>query len=182
MRPAPVKRFALTLALVGAVTVLTGRGPPEPDDAGSTDPPGAAAVSGQSSPAALVGLAKGLVARDVAAGRRSLLEAAGLFRTLYRLAPELPPPLGPGVEPPDWSRHLPAGTEEERLCLVVIGRVRWALGDPPDVARLEAVTARLEGEFWAARCEHGAIELPDVPPAAVESLLEQARVAERAAH
>jgi hypothetical protein len=178
MRPAPAKLFALTLALGGVVTVLSGRRESAPDAAGPPDPPWAETPDGPSSPVIEFVRARGLLAREVAAGRRSLREAAGLVRDLRRRYAGLP---RPPLEARDWSRHLPAVTNEERLCLEVMWCVQIALWNQPDVARVEAVTTRLEGEFWAARCPHGAIELPDVPPAAVEALLEQARAAERAA-
>jgi hypothetical protein len=172
MRRAPVKLFALALALGGVVIALTGFWLPEPDDANLPDLPWVEAAEGPSSPAAVVGFAKRLVARDVAVGRRSLLEAAALFRDL----PRLPPGLAlPSVEGRDWGQDLPAATEEERLCIRVIGFVRGLLWEQPDVARLEAAQTRLECEFWSAICEQGTIRLPDVPPAAIEALLTQAR-------
>jgi hypothetical protein len=177
MRPAPVKLFALTLALGGVVTILTGRRESAPDTAAPPDSPWAEAPGGPSTSVLEFVYARNRLARDVAAGRRSLRQAAGLVRDLRRRYPGMP---RLSLEARDWSRHLPAGTEEERLYLEVIWCVRVVDGDPPDAARLEAVTARLEGEFWEARCAHGAIELPEVPPAAVEALLEQARAAERA--
>jgi hypothetical protein len=150
MRPAPAKLFALTLALGGVVTVLTGRREPEPDAAGPPDPPWAETPGGPSSPVVEFVRARGLLAREVAAGRRSLREAAGLVRDLRRRYPGLP---RPSLEARDWSQHLPAITNEERLCLEVILCVRVVDGDPPDAARVEAVTTRLEGEFRTARYE-----------------------------
>jgi hypothetical protein len=179
MRRPPVKLFALALALGGVVTALTGLWLPEPDDAALPDLPCVEAAGGPSSPSAVIVVAKKLVARDVAVGRRSLLEAAALFRDLPRRPAELTPP--PSLEGRDWGRDLPAETEEERLCLRVIGVVRVVLAEQPDVARLKATVARLEGEFWTAICEHGAIRLPDVPPEAVETLLERAKEALRTA-
>jgi hypothetical protein len=167
-----MKLFALALALGGVLIALTGLWPTELDDAAPPDLPWADAVGGPSSPAAVVGLAKQLVARDVAVGRRSLLEAAALFRDLPRLPPGL---TTPSVERRDWGQDLPAETEEERLCIRVIGFVRGVLWEQPDVARLEAAQTRLEAEFWAAICDQGTIRLPDLPPAAIEALLEQAR-------
>jgi hypothetical protein len=175
MRRPPVKLFALALVVGGVVIALTGFLLPEPDDVAPPDLPWAEAA-GQSSPADVVGFAKKLVARDVAVGRRSLLEAAALFRDLPRLPSGLTPP---SVDGRDWGQDLPAETEEERLCIRVIGLVRGVLWEQPDVARLAAAQARLESEFWAAICEQGVICLPDVPPAAIEALLEQAREALR---
>jgi hypothetical protein len=175
MRRPPVKLFALALALGAVVTALTGLWLPEPDDAAPPDLPWSEAA-GPSSPAAVVGLVKLLVARDVAVGRRSLLEAAALFRDLPRLPPGQ---TSPSVEGRDWGRDLRAETEEERLCIRVIGFVRGVLWEQPDVARLEAAQTRLEAEFWSAICEQGTIRLPDVPPAAIEALLKQAREALR---
>jgi hypothetical protein len=60
------------------------------------------------------------VVRDVAVGRRSLLEAAALFRDFLRLPLGLTPS---SVEGCDWGQDLSTETEEERLCIRVIGFV-----------------------------------------------------------
>jgi hypothetical protein len=98
MRLAPVKLFALTLALAGAVTVLCDCRPAAPDDLDPRTPPGAEAPSQPPSPAYLLAVAKVLVAQDAAAGRRSLPEAAALFRELDRRPP------GPFPGPPPGPR------------------------------------------------------------------------------
>jgi hypothetical protein len=172
MRRPPVKIFVLAVALGGVVTALTGLWSTEPDDAAPPDLPWADADGSPSSPGEVVWLAKRLVARDVAIGRRSLLEAAALFRDLPKWSVSLATPF---VEGRDWGQDLLAETEEERLCIRVIGFGRAVLWEQPDVARLEAAQTRLEGEFWGAICEQGAIRLPDVSPAAIEALLKQAR-------
>jgi hypothetical protein len=118
-------------------------------------------------------IAKNQVAREVAAGRNSLPEAAGLFRALDRLAPESAPAsewFGDDLPP-----NIPGRTDEERLCRQVVAYVRVALRDgPADVAA--AVVARLEAEFREELRQRGTIRLPDpseLPP--VQQLLEQAR-------
>jgi hypothetical protein len=102
-------------------------------------------------------VAKGLIARDVAAGRRSLVEAAALFRELDRLPPasiELA-----RLDEVDASLPIPGQTEEERLCRHVLAYVRAALaGGEPD--RAEAALTRLADEFFAERRVRGAIQLP----------------------
>jgi hypothetical protein len=115
------------------------------------------------------------IAREVAAGRRPLVEAAALFGALNRLPPE-------SIELSrlgriDASLRLPKNTAEERLCWLVIAQVKAVLSDePPD--RVEVVVARLEAEFWEELRQHGVLRLPDPStlPSAQE-LLERARKA-----
>ncbi|HEY1375758.1 MAG TPA: hypothetical protein VGF55_03155, partial [Gemmataceae bacterium] len=71
------------------------------------------------------------------------------------------------------SRHLPARTEAERLCLQVIGYVTCLPDDPPGA--VDAAVRRLEGEFAAELRRHGAIRLPDLTPAAAEAQMGLAR-------
>ena len=118
-------------------------------------------------------LAKDLVAGEVAAGRRSLFEAAALFGALNRLPPEaMPLSL---TDSKAGGPRLPARTDEARLCRQVIVWVPAVLkGWPADEAK--SVTARLEREFWEELRERGVIRLPDphsLEP--VEVLLARAR-------
>jgi hypothetical protein len=166
MRAAP-RRF-LAVALVVALPVAFCRRPPEPDPA--TQPVIGEAV-GEAVPevVGLRALAKGLLARAAAAGRRSLLEAASLFRELDRLPPEPAPPAGF-----DPTLRIPADTEAGRLCRQVVAAVRAELGDEPE--RAAAAVARLEAEFFAELRARGSIRLPDPSPGEpVEELLRQAR-------
>jgi hypothetical protein len=111
-------------------------------------------------------LAKGRLTREVAAGRRPLLEAAALFRALDRRPPAPADPAG-----------MPAGsagvlTAEARWCRQVL---TWVAALPGPAAPAEAVVARLEAEFAALR-RRGPIRLPD--PSRLESadsLLDHAR-------
>jgi hypothetical protein len=119
--------------------------------------------------------AKHLIAREVAAGRRGLVEAAALFGALNRLPPksvELP-----NLDAIDASLRLPKRTDAERLCWLVIAHVKAVLNEePPD--RVAAVVARLEAEFWEELRRHGVLRLPDPStlPSAQE-LLERAQKA-----
>jgi hypothetical protein len=166
MRVSPHK--VLAVALVVALPVAFCRRPPEPDPA--TQPVIGEAV-GESGPevVGLRALAKGLLARAAAAGRRSLFEAAALFRELDRLPPASAAPAG--LDP---ALRIPVDTEAGRLCRQVVAAVRAELGDEPD--RAEAAVARLEAEFFAELRARGSIRLPDPPPGEpVEELLRQAR-------
>jgi hypothetical protein len=97
--------------------------------------------------------AKILLARDVAAGRLSLAEAAALFGALDQL-----PPRPPDARPADGDTAL--SVIEENLCRQVIERVEYVLcaDQPPEEVR--PVVARLEEDFGHLR-EHGPIQLPD---------------------
>jgi hypothetical protein len=164
MRVSP--RLFLAAALPGALAVVYCRPAPEP---AVVERPSEAA---RPFPEAvrLRAIAKWLVARDAAAGRRTLVEAAALFRELNRLPPaaatsewfEDPPP------------PVPLDTEEERLCAHVLAHVHIALrGDP---AAQAAAVARLAAEFREEVRRRGAIRLPD--PSAltpVSEVLERAR-------
>src|SRR5262249_30190005 len=84
----------LALTLAGAVAVVCCPRTPDPAE---VPPPAEAEVLAERVPetAVLRVNAKKLIAREVVAGRRSLLEAAALFRELNRLPPEptLVPPM-----------------------------------------------------------------------------------------
>jgi hypothetical protein len=107
--------------------------------------------------------AKREIARDLIAGRRSLLEAAALFGELNRMPPE--------ALSLDWqdSAPFPLGapvrTDDERLCLKVANWVRGTISNNP--ALLEEVLVRLEAEYRAEQTKHGTVKLPDpatLPP------------------
>jgi hypothetical protein len=160
----------LAVALVVALPVVYCRHPAGPDDL----PPGEAAPPAPAwpdVPDALV--ARSLLARDAAAGRRTLLEAAALFRELNRRPPVVMPPAYADPNGPPLT--IPLDTEEARLCRQVILHAYYALRSVAP-GRADAAVARLEAEFFAERRAHGAIRLPD--PASlepVEELLQQAR-------
>src|SRR5262249_44692566 len=75
------------------------------------------------------------IVREVAAGRRTLLEAAAGFRALSRGETPLERPL---------HETYPADTEDERLCRWVIAYLRTTLGEEPGTAGL---VTRLEAEL-----------------------------------
>jgi hypothetical protein len=97
------------------------------------------------------------LAREVAAGQRSLVEAAALFRELNRLSPDVSALTTPDFDPSPLSD--PVHTKEERLCRQV---VQWVdtlrLVASPEYA--DAAVARLNAEYRELR-KHGEIRLPD---------------------
>jgi hypothetical protein len=173
MRVTRLKLLALTLAGLVAFALL-GR-PPGPE----APPPPAGEAEPSPEIVASRLIAKGQIAEDVAAGRRSLVEAAALFGALNRLPPLAPDPtLRDEWYPPPL--RVPIRTNAERLCRQVADWVTPRLWEK-DPAREAEVVARLEAEFREELRAHGAIRLPD--PSAltpVQELLDAAR-ARRAA-
>jgi hypothetical protein len=169
MRAAP--RKFLAVALVVALPVAYCRQPPGPDE---LLPPGEAEPPAPAWPDVLDGtVARSLLALDAAAGRRTLLEAAALFRELNRRPPVTDPPAYADPNGPPLT--IPLDTEEGRLCRQVIRHAYYALRSEAP-GRADAAVARLEAAFFAELRAHGAVRLPD--PSAlepVEDLLQQAR-------
>jgi hypothetical protein len=169
MRASPRKFLAVALAV--ALPVAYCRHPSKPD---APSPPGEAAPPAAEGPDLLAGhRARARLARDAAAGRRTLAEAAALFRELNRRPPEVMAPAQ--AVPGDPPLTIPLDTEEGRLCRQVIVHAYHALHEEAP-GRADAAVARLEAEFFAERRAHGTIRLPD--PATlepVEELLQQAR-------
>jgi hypothetical protein len=157
--------FATTAALILA------RGLPEPP---ALDPD-IAAVDEPAQPEEyyLRIVAKGQIARDVAAGKRSLVEAATLFAALNRL-----PPAATNlavVVPYAADLSLPCATNEDRLCVQVALWVRGTF-EPGQRGQAAAVLARLADEYRQAVRGTGTVRLP--PPESlepVEELLDRAR-------
>jgi hypothetical protein len=154
-------RACLSIVAVGsvAITFLGPRGtdtapPPLPADVAAPRPRAAALRS----------IAKKRIADDVAAGRRTLVEAAALFGALNRLPPTA---LDPSIGDAQYSQMpAPARTDEERLCRQVITWVEnILLREAPD--RAEPVVTRLREEYAAALCG-GPIRLP--APATLEAV------------
>ena len=135
----PVNTF-LALLLICTPLVMFVRCPPAPEQLTTDWPVDEPLAAGFPEIVTLRTLAKDRIAEDVVAGRRTLLEAAALFRELNRLPPE---PLKPSWIDP--SLRIPADTEEGWLCRQVIERVRLELRREPD--RAAAAVARLEAEF-----------------------------------
>src|SRR5262245_37262773 len=134
----------LALTLSGALAVVFCPRVPGPDELIPPTETEALAEGFPETPALRM-LAKKLIALEAAAGRRSLVEAAALFRELNRLPPEaiLVPPMNEAFP----RSRLPGRTDEERLCRQVVVYASVALGDgPPGDA--EAAVARLEAEFF----------------------------------
>jgi hypothetical protein len=166
---------ALACTLAGTVAVVCCPHVPEPAESiPTTETEASVAVVPKT--AFLRFIAKKLIAREVAEGQRSLLEAAALFGALNRLPPETPE-----LSPQDnstygWVLNDPVRTEDERLCRQVVQWVdAFRLSDPPEYAA--AAVARLLAEYRELH-QHGAVRLPDPPtlPSAQE-LLERARKA-----
>jgi hypothetical protein len=163
-------RKFLAVAVAVALLVSFWRRPPAPDELPLTAEPAA-----EPWPDILVSnVAKSRLARDAATGRRSLVEAAALFRELNRLLPA-----SAATDGPDSSGlilRLPRDTEEGRLCWQVVTYADAALSTEAP-GRAAAAVDRLEAEYFAELRAHGAVRLPD--PASLEpvgGLLRQARV------
>jgi hypothetical protein len=171
MRVSPHKFLAALLAACPAVVFV--RCP-----AGSNDPPAAADGTARSNALAeavdLRNLARAQLAREAAAGRRPLLEAAALYRELNRLTPRAAPPRF--VAPRDPLADLPLETEEALLCRQVVLYADAIFREEGRDQEATAAVARLAAEFHAELRSHGTIRLPDPPPGEpVEELLRQAR-------
>jgi WD40 repeat protein len=165
----PLRRLLALGAIVAVAAVLAlDRRRPDPSPAAE-----GALVEQRSQAVTLRTLAKDLIAREVAAGRRPLLEAAALFGALNRLPPAQR--ACPPVEPTDPYLGIPAGSEEEWLCRQVVLYVRAEARQSGPPGRAETAVARLEAEFRAELHARGAIRLPDAPP--LEPLLARARQA-----
>jgi hypothetical protein len=100
--------------------------------------------------------AKELLVEDLAAGKRSLLQTAALFRELDRIPPAVSRP-DPVIDPPIRFENP---TEDEWQCLWVLAYTRTLLQvTHPD--REASVTDRLVKEFEAERRDVGTVRLPD---------------------
>jgi hypothetical protein len=153
-------RVAPLALAVAALVIMFGLPPSEPPPGPPADPgrctelvfPG---VSAEDELRLLV--AKQVVARDAADGRRALVEAAGLFRDLDRLSPD---------------------AAAEPLCWRVIAYARGMTDGPPG---LEPAVARLEAELEQARQAPGGLRLPAPTPRPVMvELLERTAAYRRA--
>jgi hypothetical protein len=166
MRSVPIKFLAAALA--GSLAVVYCRPLSVPDKAPSLPAPD----EGEAQPGVgyLRALAMSRITREVADGRRTLLEAAALFRELKGLLPELPEPHWD-----DTPMAIPTDTAEGRLCRQVALHVSAALRAEP--GRAAAAVARLEADFFAELRAQGAVRLPDPSSLeSVEGLLAEARI------
>jgi hypothetical protein len=171
MRVSPHKFLAVLLAACPAVVFV--RCPAGPDE-----PPAVAEGAARSNELAeavdLRSLAREQLALEAAAGRRTLLEAAALYRELNRLPPRAALPWY--VAPRDPLADLPLETEEALLCRQVVLYAGATLRDEGRDREAEAAVARLAAAFFAELRSRGTIRLPDPPPGEpVEELLRQAR-------
>jgi hypothetical protein len=143
---------SLACVLVIAIVAL-----PDPDA------PSGAVTTREGEFIALRATAKLDLARDVAAGRRTLVEAATLVAALNRRPPApTPAALSDDLLPPD-----------ELACREVIDWVTVALGENP--GRQAATVSRLEAEWTQTRNLPGGVQLCDPDPAEVDGLLTAAR-------
>jgi hypothetical protein len=172
MRVSPHKFLAVLLAACPAVVFLRcPTGPDEPPGTGS----GKAVQPGEQFEAVDVrSLARTRLALEAATGRRSLLEAAALYRQLNRLPPRASPPRF--VDRGDPRADLPLGSEEALLCRQVVIYADAALREERRDREAEAAVTRLGAEFYAELRARGTVRLPE--PATlgpIHELLEQAR-------
>jgi hypothetical protein len=117
-------------------------------------------------------LAKQHIARDVVAGRMSLIEAATLFRILNQPADSDALAID---DAQFWDLREPVHTCDERICRQV---VQWvgalALTDSPE--RVATAVARLTAEYREEMRRHGEVRLPDwAGQPTAEELLNKAR-------
>jgi hypothetical protein len=178
MRPTP--RQLLTLALAAFIVYALARGPaPQPDAcAGPANGEGTADWYRMS---LLRCTAKDLIARDVVAGRTSLLAAAALFRELNELPPRL------NCEVPmrylcyGLTSQMPGRTPDERLCRQVLLRVEDFLNEERPGC-VEHAFAAVTAEYRDALRRHGRVCVPPPrDPGAVDAWLRRAREATRRA-
>src|SRR5262249_53545748 len=114
----------LALTLAGSAAIVCCPDTPEPAE---PDTPSHAEAMTTPDPETVVlrNWAREQIAREAAAGRRSLVEAAALFRKLNRLPPEWHELLRLENAYVGWALSAPVHTEEERLCRQV---VQWVDG------------------------------------------------------
>jgi hypothetical protein len=159
MRTTP--RALLAVIVAASLAVVFVRCPTRPIDPlpfPDGDPEARARAAGYPDLVPLRSQAKEVVAREVIAGRRSLLQAAALFRELDRLPP------GPfdlaRLDGADAAAPIPGRTDDERYCRHVLAWVRTILNDAPP-GRTEATVAQLGAEFHDVLRREGTVRLPD---------------------
>jgi hypothetical protein len=162
----PTAQFAAlaVVSFAASISVIVDHSPSKPDE------PVECLSSGAERQALEVVLlrttAKSRIARDVIAGRLSLLQAAALFGALNEVSPQ--------SQSESYRCRFSQDTDEELLCRQVLGYVGCDLDEEPD--RREAAMVRLEADFKEQR-KNGAIRLSEVLGSTpVENLLAQARV------
>jgi hypothetical protein len=107
--------------------------------------------------------AKLRLAHDVAAGRRTLWEAAALFGALNRQSPA----------PKSVVELTPSVPAAEQLCREVVGLVAFVLAEQPP--KQAAVIAELEAELQQARNQPGGVQLSEPSVEVVGELITHAR-------
>jgi len=164
-------RYVAALASAGALAGVywpRAQENPEPDA-----PPGMLVTNGPMPESmTLRFLAKQHIARDVVAGRMSLIEAATIFRVLNQPV-DLDALNREGGQ--FWVLTEPVHTEDERHCRQV---VQWvsALGLTDSSEHVAAAVARLTAEYQEEARRHGQVRLPDrAGGTTAEELLNQAR-------
>jgi hypothetical protein len=158
----------LSLA-AGSLTALLSETPSEMDE---MPQPVVSDANREPTTMALRIVAKYRVARDVIAGRFSLLEGAALFGALNQVSPRAPELSLLDVQ--ESLLDVPGRTGEERLCRQLILYAGWELAAEPDRAR--AVVARMKADFNQELWQEGSIRLPDSSSlVTAQELLEQAR-------
>jgi hypothetical protein len=160
MKPTHLK---LLVVMLGVVALVLAFRRSESPDAVEPTTDGVKTGEAPPTPVALRVLAKQGLARQVAAGRRPLLEAAALFRELDRLPPVAGAPwFDATIDPPI---AIPGRTEDERRCQQVLLYVRAAF-NYGDVKCPEAERP-VADEFFRILRERGVIQLPS--PESLES-------------
>ncbi len=171
-RTAPPATFAAAAALAYTAYLFSPAGPPpnQPVEA-HVSAPGPVCQH-----LAVRLAAKDAIARDVAAGRTSLFDAAARFAWLNTLPPQCPRmgDTDAGYVAAEFGLEAgPGFTDNERAALQVIAwateRTAWMSPE-----RAGEVAGRLRDEFLAARRARSLENLPAVPEATRRDLLNQA--------
>ncbi|MFO0810311.1 MAG: hypothetical protein U0746_16940 [Gemmataceae bacterium] len=161
------RRAAATVVVAGTALVLAIR-PWGSDDDTACPEPIPAEVQRMTSDITFVRIAaKEIIANEVIQGRRTLFEAAALFKSLNQLPPSAQPPTNLDLA----GLPIPTRTEEELLCWQVASCVQARFSSLRESRR---AVARLAAEFRAEVQAHGTIRLP-APPVATDVLIEQAQ-------
>jgi len=136
----PAARFAVlaVISFAASITVILSQSPSESDE--PVQPLSSAAERQAFELVLLRTTAKYRIARDVIAGRLSLVQAAALFGALNRVSPQW--------QSGNYRFRFPQDTDEELLYRQVLGYVSCELDERPDCRK--AAMPRSEADYLLA--------------------------------